>query len=143
MAYITINYSGGDIYEKDSDKVIGNDFVYESVELSSSIGEEKFIFDSGNLVKDWFDAIKKYHTEIQEKEPYLSMSSSVDHFQWDGGKFDSAYLHFDDDVPVLKYLDRSDPNWVITQDYIFDKGLEFFVTEGTQPTWEELKEMSK
>jgi hypothetical protein len=81
--------------------------------------------------------------EIMDEEPYLSASSDVNHFQWDGGKFDSAYLHIVDEKPVLKYVDRTDPNYLYTQMDVYEKGWEFFVPENTQPTWEELKEMCK
>lgn len=139
MAVIGINYSGGNTYDED-DNLIENDVVYESVRLHTS--EEEFTFNSGNFVKDWFDAKKKF-MEIQDKEPYLSGSSSCDHFVFDGAKFDSAYLHIVDGKPVLKYIDYTDESWFRTQSDIFDEGWEFFVDEGTQPTWEELKEMSQ
>jgi hypothetical protein len=141
MAFININYSGGNIYEKDSDKIIGNDFVYENVELHSE--NEKFIFDSGNLVKDWFLAKRKYWNELADTDPYLSASSNVNHFQGDGGKFDSAYMHIENRQIVLKYIDKSAPHYLFYQRDIYENGWEFFVPEGTQPTWEELKEMCK
>lgn len=131
MAVIGINYKGGNNY---------NDMKYKSVRLNTKNGN--FIFKSGNFVKDWFDAKKKY-MDIMDNDPYLSGSSDVNHFQSDGGKFDSAYLHIIDEKPVLKYVDCSDPNWWYTQSDIFEEGWEYFVPEGTQPTWEELKEMCK
>ena len=46
----------------------------------------------------------------------------------DGAPFDSMYLAFDEnDKPYL------------TSEYI--DGIEFFVKEGTTPTWEELREI--
>lgn len=140
MAFITINYDGGNTYDDDGN-VIENDIIYESVELHA--GEEKFIFNSGNFPKDWYEAKKKYNLEIQDKEPYLSASSSVDHFIMDGAPYDSAYLHFVNDLPVFKYVDDTEPNYLNNQAYIFQEGWEFFVVEGTKPTWEEFKELVK
>jgi hypothetical protein len=136
MAVIGIKYSGGNRYD-DNDVLIEDEPVYESVYLYTNKGE--FIFNSGNFIKDWFDAKKKYVQEFSENES-LSGSSSCDDFIVDGAKFDSAYLHMDGEIPILKYLDR-------TQEYPFISdivsGFEMFVPEGTQPTWEELKEMCK
>jgi hypothetical protein len=86
--------------------------------------------------------------EIMDEEPYLSASSDVNHFQSDGGKFDSAYLHIIDDKPVLRYCIWADDSRdkierLIENREIYEKGWEFFVPEGTKPTWEELKEMCK
>lgn len=125
MAVIGITYNDG-----------GNPLNYESVYIHCSSGK-KHIFNSGDFVKDWYDALKKFITEILES---LSHSSTCDHFQGDGGKFDSAFLHMIDDKPVLKYLDTSEENWIHTQRDVYDGGVEFFVDEGTQPTWEDLKE---
>lgn len=134
MAIIGINYDGCNTYDEVSGEVISSSFEYESVTLSTR--DEKFIFQTGNLVKDWFDVNKKY-TEIQDKEPFCSYSSSINHFQADGGKFDSAYLHIIDNKPVLLYVNHDSP------DTVWEDGIEFFVHEGTRPTWEELKEMCK
>lgn len=138
MAVIGINYTGGNTYD-DNDNIIGNNMKYKSVYIHTN--KKQYKFKSGNFIKDWFDAKKKY-MEIMDKEPYLSGSSTCDHFQGDGGKFDSAYLHVIDGEPVLKYVDHSDPDWWRNQCDIFE-GWEFFVPEGTQPTWEELKKMCK
>lgn len=138
MAVIGINYTGGNIYDGDTDNIIDNDMVYESVSLFIK-GNKTLIFNSSNFVKDWFDAKKKY-VEIMHDEPFLSASSTCNHFQWDGGKFDSAYLHTIDDVPVLKYMD--DSKLIDEQTDVYN-GWEFFVDEGTKPTWEELKEICK
>lgn len=138
MAVIGINYSGGNRYD-DNGNLIEDEPKYENVYLHTDSGE--FLFKSGNFVKDWFDAKKKYVQELSDKE-HLSGSSSCDHFIMDGAKFDSAYLHMEGKTPVLKYVDRTDPKWYYTQKRIFD-GWEMFVPEGTTPTWEELKEICK
>lgn len=138
MAVIGINYSGGNTYD-DNDELIESEPMYKNVYLHTDNG--KFLFNTGNFVKDWFDAKKKYLQEFSKRE-FLSGSSSCDHFFMDGAKFDSAYLHVVDDVPVLKYLDKTDPHWFRTQEDIFN-GLEMFVPSDTQPTWDELKEMCK
>ena len=143
MAVIGINYSGCDHdYDEEDERIELNPstFKYESVYLHTNGGE--FIFNSGNFIKDWYDA-KKHYISIMDKEPYLSQSSSCNHFQSDGGKYDSAYLHMIDGKPVLLYVDTTDPHWLTTQRDVFELGWEFFVPEGTKPTWGELKEMCK
>ena len=150
MAVIGINYSGYSHDYDDNDERIEIDpsdpryFKYESVRLHTT--KEDFEFKSGNFVKDWYDAKKKY-TEIMDDEPYLLASSDINHFQGDGGKFDSAYLHTENDKAVLKYCMYDDSlemmETLIANREIYEKGWEFFVPEGTKPTWEELKEMCK
>lgn len=148
MAVIGINYSGCDHdYDDDGNRIELNPstFKYESVRLHTR--NEDLEFKSGNFVKDWYDAKKKY-MEVMDEEPYLSASSDVNHFQGDGGKFDSAYLHIIDDKPVLRYCTWADDSRdmierLIENREIYEKGWEFFVPEGTKPTWEELKEMCK
>jgi len=125
MAVIGIKYNEG-----------GNPLGYESVFIHLD-DKTELLFNTGDFVQDWYDALKKFITEIGES---LSHSSTCNHFQGDGGKFDSAFLHMIDDKPVLKYLDRSDENWFLTQKDVYDGGIEFFVDEGTQPTWKQLKE---
>lgn len=134
MAVIGINYTGGNRYV-DNDVLIEDEPKYETVYLHTQKG--KFVFNSGNFVKDWFDAKKKYLQEFSNDE-HLSASSSCDHFIMDGAKFDSAYLHMDGETPILKYVDRDDKYWFLSN--IVD-GWEMFVPQGTQPTWEELKQM--
>lgn len=99
-------------------------------------GELENKFDSGDFVKDWFDLIKFYLENGGSGT--LCYSSSVDHFIMDGAPFDSAYLHIEDDKAILKYIDRTDERWYITQKHI-DEGVGLFVEEGTTPTWDELK----
>lgn len=141
MAVIGINYDGGKRHDN-----YGNEFetplIYEGVYIHFGRKNDEEIFNSGNFIKDWFNAKKKF-AEIMDKEPYLSASSSVNHFFFDGADYDSAYLHFIDGKPVLKYIDHSDPHYLFTQSDIFEKGWEFFVEKGTKPTWEELKEYCK
>jgi hypothetical protein len=141
MAVRGINYEGANHDYDDNDERIETPggLKYKSVYIHYRGGEK--IFDSGNFIKDWFDAKKFYSQELIDKEPHLSGSSTCDHFLMDGAEFDSAYLHMDDDKPVLKYVDRS--NDLFIQRQVWDGGWEFFVKEGTQPTWEELKEMCK
>jgi hypothetical protein len=50
----------------------------------------------------------------------------------DGAPYDSMYLKYDDTIKK-HYL---------TKIYDFDeKGIEFFVNKGTEPTWDELKKL--
>jgi len=132
MIYTTINYN-----EAGSQQPLN----YKSVEIHFGKEEKKF-FDTGNFVKDWWDRTKFIIQEIDNDSMFVH-SSSVDHFIMDGAPYDSAYLHIVDEKVVLKYIDRSDPDYLFTQADIFEKGTEIFVAEGTQPTWEELKEICK
>jgi hypothetical protein len=101
---------------------------YKSVDCSERVSDKTKKFDSGDFGKDWFDMIKHIIMTTTDDTFSATYSSSVDHFIMDGAKYDSAYLHFDDeDEPFLDYEN-------------FD-GIELFVSEGTKPTWEELKDM--
>ena len=139
MAVIGINYDGfNHDYDENGERFeIPGGLKYESVYIHHNAGEK--IFDSGDFVKDWYGAIKFYHKELYEQEFHLSESSSCHHFHTDGADFDEAYLHIIDDKPILKYLNKEDEHWFITQRDIYEKGIEYFVETGTQPTWEELK----
>lgn len=113
MAVIGINYNDG-----------GDPLDYKSVYLHSGGNDKEF--DSGIFVRDWIMA-KKYYLEIMEKDPYLCHSSSVDHFIMDGAPYDSAYLMFEQTKPPYLVFDYNEDGW------------EMFVPKGTEPTWEELK----
>lgn len=116
MSFTTINY-----------KTKGNKVIYESVEFH--IDGEKIFYNTGDFEKDWYNHMKDVILKYYDKGPH-SNSSSVDHFIMDGVKFESAYMKWDkDENPYL--------------DYEYDHhntGLEFFVHEGTRPTWKELKD---
>ena len=146
MAVIGINYTGcNHEYNDENERIeITNPekrLKYESVYIHCNDKKHDRVFDSGNFVKDWFDVKKYYMEELLDVEPYLSGSSSCNDFFMDGASYDSAYLHIEsDETPLLKYLDRSDPKWYLSR--VCD-GWEFFVEEGTTPTWEELKAMCK
>lgn len=124
MAVISINYN-------EANKKLN----YQSVEVSLD-NDSKF-FDSGDFVKDWFDAMKFLITEEIEN---VSFSSSVDHFIMDDAPYDSAYLHDENKEWTLKYPDKSDKNWIFSN---IDKGIEFFAPKNTKPTWIELKNQYK
>jgi hypothetical protein len=126
MAVIGIHYGGGNRYD-DEDNLIENPVDYKNVYLHFCGGDKEFVFDSGNFIKDWYDAKKKF-LEFHEDEV-----SSVDHFIMDGAPYDSAYLVFKNDEDDMGEL---------TYEYN-DKGWEMFVPKGTKPTWEELKQMCK
>lgn len=146
MAVMGINYRGcnHDYNEKDERIEVTNPkkrLKYKSVYIHTTGprgGSKEYLFKSGNFVKDWYDAKKKYINELQEKEPYLMGSSCVNDFFMDGAKYDTAYLHMVDGQPVLKYIDRTKEGWYLSED---GDGWEFFVEEGTTPTWEELREL--
>jgi hypothetical protein len=147
MAVIGINYEGANHdYDENDERIetLGG-LKYNSVYVHYQGGEK--VFDSGNFIKDWFDAKGFYARGLMDKEPYLSGSSTCDHFIMDGAPYDSAYLHMVDGKPVLKYCSYYDSlemmEQLITNREIYEEGWEFFVPEGTKPTWEELKEMCK
>lgn len=121
------------------------DFEYESVYVFHDVHGKSIQknFNSGDFIKDWFNAIKFFVTEIANTYEPLIQSSSVDHYIHDTNKYDSAYLHIENEIPLLKYIDRSDDNWFINQKDIFENNIELFVIENTKPTWEELKESCK
>jgi hypothetical protein len=147
MAVIGINYEGAnhDYDENDERIETPGGLKYNSVYVHYQGGEK--VFDSGNFIKDWFDAKGFYARGLMDKEPYLSGSSTCDHFIMDGAPYDSTYLHMVDGKPVLKYCSYDDSSemmeQLITNREIYEEGWEFFVPEGTKPTWEELKEMCK
>lgn len=143
MAVIGINYTGGgSIWNDDETEIVGsNPIFYESVYLHTEKGE--FVFNSGDFPADWYNAKKKFYREIYQEEPFLSGSSTVDHFIMDGAPYHSAYLHYDaqnNGNPILEYADKATPFEV--QFYI-SKGDELFVDDGTFPTFEELKERAQ
>ena len=100
---------------------------YKSVGMSYSVDGErqKKKFNSGDFVKDWYDAIK-WIIQSKIEEPVCN-SSSVDHFIMDGAPYDSAYLVIDGDKPTLHYE--------------YCEEIELFVSKGTKPTWKELKKI--
>lgn len=117
MAVISIRYDEGSFEPN---------LGYKAVEFWHRGGDKEEIFNSGDFVKDWFNCQRFIIKEWDNEEP-VSHSSSVDHFIMDGAKFDSAWLTVKDGKPVLVY------------DYC--ECIEFFVAEGTQPSWEELKSL--
>lgn len=130
MSFVTINYDEG------NKETLG----YESVEVHYGKDQKK-IFNTGNFIKDWYDYQEFKIKFLLETEPFFTESSSVNHFIMDGAPYDCAYLHVPENE--LKYIDRSDPMWYITQRDVEENGIEFFVSENTKPTWKELKEMCK
>lgn len=132
MGIIRINYDEG------NKKNLG----YQSVEIIFRDEKYNKTFSSGDFIKDWYDMRKYMIKDIDlSDELYFVHTSSVDHFIMDGAPYDSAYLHVIDEKPVLKYFDRTDPNWFLQG--VDEGGLEFFVPENTQPTWEEFRDKYK
>ena len=134
MAIIDVNYEGGNYYD-DEGNLIKSLINYKGVTLS--IAGEEYEFNSGDFVKDWAFAKKKFAS--LKSEPHFSHSSSVNHFIMDGAQYDSAYAHIINAEVVLKYVDTSDPNYLSTQREIYEDGWEFFVPKGSKFTWEDLK----
>lgn len=116
MAFIYIDYEDGD------------QSTYKSVELSYEDGE-KHSFNTGDLTKDWYNAIKLLITG--EKSERGMLSSSVDHFIMDGDNYKLAWLTYPEpDQFELSYT------------YVEDR-LRFFIPKNITPTWLELKEICK
>lgn len=117
----------GIIYDEGNKSNLG----YGGVSISYGDGmKTQKLFNSGNFVKDWFDLNKFIVYELSDVEHFFANSSSVDHFIMDGAPYESRYL---------KQIDEN--NWELTT--VYGDGIEFFVDEGTNPTWKELKEMFK
>ena len=124
MSIISIKYD----YNDDPSKI-----VYKAVELTnvSTLEKEKYLFDTGDFVKDW-NALNKFiyaESELYKKEP-ISHSSSVDHFIMDTEDYAS------------KYLDLTGDEAVFTNEYD-ERFVECFILKGTDPTWEEYQEYCK
>jgi len=117
MAFVSINYTEP------------NQNEYYSVNVSSRKPKVTKKFDSGNFVKDWWDAMKYLIIELEWEYP-TSFSSSVDHFMMDGDKYDSMYLVEKNGISEL-------------QSEYDEEGIEFFVPKGTELTWKELTEYVK
>jgi hypothetical protein len=135
MAIIGVNYGGGERIGDEDDEnyesIPRTPVEYKEVYLHLCGNDKEWIFDSGNFVKDWFEAKKKF-LEFHKEEVSLGASSSVDHFIMDGAPYDSAYLVFKDDGDIGE----------LTYEYD-EKGWEMFVEKGTRPTWDELKKYCK
>lgn len=135
MAVISINYDGCEYdYNPETNENIKSMFPieYKNVEISLSNGDKK-TFNSDNFIVDWYYAIKTFYKELYHVEHHLSYSSSVNHFIMDGAPYSSAYIHFINDKPILKYL--SDFNNELEKRKIYEKGIEVFVIKNTKPTY--------
>lgn len=118
MAVIGINYDGD-----------GKKIKYESVYLHYGNDKEKK-FASGNFVKDWYDCLKFCIMKLSGKDnAFFAHSSTVNHFIMDGAPYSSAYLDT-----------KGEPKLVYKFSYEEDR-IEFFVSQGTKPTWEELRKL--
>ncbi len=95
---------------------------YKYVEIHND-GNETIIFDSGDIIKDWYYH-NKYITFNTLDSTSLGNSSSVDHFVMDCNSIDSSHLVFEG----VSYELHKD-----------GFGLEYFVKGGTNPTWDELR----
>ena len=120
MAFVSIDYDEP------------NQKKYRSVDVSSRKDGKTVKFDSGNFVKDWWDAMKYLIIDLDWEYP-TSFSSSVNHFIMDGDNYDSMYLVDDETAPKGSEL----------QSEYTEKGIEFFVPKGTKLTWLELTEYVK
>jgi hypothetical protein len=141
MAVIGINYDGGGfVYDENNEPTeLMYPIEYKLVYLSTQ--SEKFEFNSGNFIVDWYHAIKKFYNEVDDI--HLSHSSTVNHFIMDGAPYSSAYLFWENDLPILKYLKEGWADSIesmLEAKQIYDNGgIEMFVEDGIKPTFEELK----
>jgi len=115
MAVIGINYSG-----------VLETLKYESVYISNN--GENILFNTGDFIKDWYSAIKYFAHNVDSE--FMTHSSCVNHFFFDGAEYDSAYLIEENNKFELMYGDE-----------YHMKGIEFFVEKNTQPTWENFKKI--
>jgi len=118
MAVIGINYCK----EKD------NNIIYNYVYLHTSNNE--FIFNSGNFLKDWYDANKKYFNDQYKFEFHFFYSTSVSDFNEDNKDFEMVYLVLEDEKQKLLYQTRNEH-------------IKMFVPKGQVLTWEQLKNISQ
>lgn len=130
MAIIGIHYSGGNYYN-DDDILIDCPIEYHKVYLHT-ISDDEYIFDTGDFIKDWYNAKKKF-LEFYEREGSLKYSSTVDHFIEEGAPYEKVYL-----IPEVEY----DYKGKLDYDYK-ENGLLMFVNKGDKLTWEELKKYCK
>lgn len=115
MGVIGVHYNDGGKPELGYEAV----FVY--------FGLQEKLFNTGDFVRDWYDAMKFIiKDESVVNEFPWGHSSSVDHFFMDGAPYDR-----------LRLVPHPDDTFTLED---VSEGLSFFVHEGTTPTWEELRE---
>lgn len=105
---------------------------YKGVYISYNGGKKEF--NTGNFIKDWYDCNAFIINDLGEKEPYISNSSTVDHFIMDGAPYESAYLKTLDNGETWDFYYGSEH---------YQNGIEFFVNTGDRPTWEQFKNKYK
>ncbi len=122
MAFISINYDDGNT----------DNLGYQSVEITYDKETCNRKFDTGDFVKDWFHALKWLITKCENEN--IVHSTSVNHFIMDGAPYTSVYLMSDKKGNNYFYYGRVRE---------VQEGIEFFVPKGSQPTWDELKNICK
>ena len=154
MAVIGINYA--DEGKKTAKKTYKSVYLhYGATNQKAGRGKEKK-FRSKDFIKDWYRAVRFFIVEGvgSQGEIYLSYSSSVDHFFFDGADYQSAYLMYEDEpyvdengksqsrkVGVLRYYD--DEKDLLLQEKMLGEGIEWFVPKNARWTWQELKDYVK
>lgn len=126
MALIGINYTGGKYYDENDNFVEKLPVVYNSVELKTVTGK-RYKFQSGNFIKDWYNAKKKFIKTENLTESFYELDT-VDNFINDDAPYDRSYLKIIYNTPTLFY-ENIDNGWL------------FFVPKGERPSWVELKKM--
>jgi len=110
----------------------GNIDTYESVEVTYNFNKDNRVFDSGDFVKDWYDATK-FRVLIDGHEVLKFVkSSTVANFISDGAPFDKV---------VLMYVNTLNGKFEYLSSGIHIGRPTFFIRKDTTPTWKELREL--
>ncbi len=108
----------------------GNPQVGEqSVSIFGSLTGDK-VFDTGDFVKDWYNAMEFALKNLKKLES-LSFSSSVYHFVSDGALYEEKYLSVTGEKPELIDTQKKEGDILM------------FIPKGRSMTWKELKTYSK
>ena len=112
MAFITI-------------ETLDSEETYNGVSVET-YNHKKKTWNSGDFIKDWYRLNQYIYKKTNIWEEGVLQSSSVDHFIKDSKNYESRWLKIENDVAV--FVENYDNN---------NPGLEFFISKGTNPTWEE------
>ena len=117
MAVISVNYNeGGDL---------------KYLETSIYHNGESIDYDSGDFVKDWYDALKFILCGGLYEEYHIAFSPSVLNFISDTGLYDTLYL---------RSIDSEGNSWELIDTYD-ELAFQFFVPKGKRYTWKQFKQL--
>lgn len=117
MATVRINY------DKDT-------LDYKSVVITYDFNKKVKSFDSGDFVRDWYDATK-FRMVLDKVEFDFKELPSVNNFDFLTNKFDRAYLKRSKNEFYLKYDVKEYDHFSV----------KYYVKAGTTPTWDELRKI--